>query len=416
MSPIQFLDILLQNLPLYSLILVLTTFSFLYFWKKKFKKYINGLLYLQATSVIVFTNVIFMFITNEISYRSLLIFIGSEIFIISLMCFAYLKLLKIVNLIDIDKKLNSLNNYLFILIGGLLIVSFYDFYLFFNVNTSESRLSHKVNTLYSFVRILSNFVLPPLYILLFHNIHLNNKFKSLVILLVLIMSSIFTGSKSGFIVLIFVNMLLYKDLTSRVTVFKSSKVALWFIIFSFSVAIANIVSMEVDFEHMIIRIIDFAEAPIMVLPFDDPGKTIFLKNSYFSIIYRSFGKLIEDPISSDLSSLFGFRLHEYFYGSNTLVGPNARIGALFYSFFERPMIIISLVFISISVSIISRFHYFFNYSNFTHISFILIVVSSYTDIVMDYNTATSNFATIIALFLFSILFFILKMSYVKSNK
>ena len=174
--------------------------------------------------------------------------------------------------------------------------------------------------------------------------------------------------------------------------------------------------MDVDFDTMVIRIIDFAEAPIMTLPIDNPAETIFNKNSYFSIVHRSLGKLVGDLSSFDISSLFGFRLHEYFYGSNTLVGPNARIGAIFYSFFERPIIVLTILIISFFIYFASRFHSFFKYSNFAHLSYFLILINTYQDIVLDYNKATSNFSTIIALFLFSMLYLILLQSYAKVIK
>ena len=229
----------------------------------------------------------------------------------------------------------------------------------------------------------------------------------------LVLSSIFSGSKSGFLIVLIISFFIYKDLTQVKSIFKSYKNVFYFITFSLSVALFNLIIMDVDFDHMVIRLIDFAEATIMTLPINNPAETIFTNNSYFSIVHRSLGKLVGDLSSFDISSLFGFRLHEYFYGSNTLVGPNARIGAIFYSFFERPIIILTILIISIFINFASNLHSLFKYSNFVHLSYLLILISTYQDMVLDYNKAISNFSTIIALFLFSILNLILKKSHAK---
>ena len=207
---------------------------------------------------------------------------------------------------------------------------------------------------------------------------------------------------------------IYKDLAQVERVFRSSWNVLYFWVMSLSLAMVNLFIMDVDSEHMIIRIIDFGEAAIMTLPIDNPAETIFKNNSYFSIVHRSLGKLVGDSSSFDLSSLFGFRLHEYFYGSNTLVGPNARIGAIFYSFFERPIIILTISIISIFIYFASSLHSLFKDSNSIHLSYFLILISTYQDVVLDYNKAVSNFTTIIAFFLFTLLFLTLKKSHVKT--
>lgn len=416
MSPIKFLEIFLNNWGLFLLIFSLVSIFFFGISKIIFKKYINGMVYVQSTSIIVFSIVFLLFFTDEISFRSLWVFIGSEILILCLMFFAYKNLLTRISSINIINKLNRLNKYLPFFLFCMTIVILYDFYMFYNLNLEYSRLSHKVNLAYSFIRIIKNFFLPVLYILLFHNFYLNNKIKSFLIFTFLVLTSIFSGSKSGFIIILFISFFIYKDLTQIKSIFKSNMSVFYFITYSLSVAIINITLMGVDFDILIIRIIDFAEAPIMTLPIDNPAETIFKNNSYFSVVHRSLGKLFGDVSSFDISSLFGFRLHEYFYGSNTLVGPNARIGAMFYSFFERQLIILTILIISIIIYLASRFHSLFKYSNFIHFSYILILINTYQDLVLDYNKAISNFSTIIALFLFSTLNLILKKSYVKTIK
>jgi len=414
MSPVEFLSILIDNLRLSWLIVIVISITFFGLWKIIFGKYLNGMIYVQMTSILVFSIVVLLFIVQEISNQSFFIFLSSEVFVIVIVSYAYKNLLRITGRLNMNTKLDRLNSHVIVLLSGLLLILLYDFYLFYNLNSGNSRLTHKVSVLYSFIRIFKNFVSPILYILLFHNVYLNNKLRSLVIFSFLVLASIFSGSKSGFLIVLMISYFIYKDLAQVERVFRSSWNVLYFWVMSLSLAMVNLFIMDVDSEHMIIRIIDFGEAAIMTLPIDNPAETIFKNNSYFSIVHRSLGKLVGDSSSFDLSSLFGFRLHEYFYGSNTLVGPNARIGAIFYSFFERPIIILTISIISIFIYFASSLHSLFKDSNSIHLSYFLILISTYQDVVLDYNKAVSNFTTIIAFFLFTLLFLTLKKSHVKT--
>lgn len=404
MKPDELHDLVNLDWVGFLIIISLSSGLFIGIWKLVFKKYTNGLIYVQGTSAGVFAIVTFLLLKDEIQVGAAVVFFGCEILALIVVIFGYKSLLATLSNVEVRRCLARLSRYWVIFTIMLSIVALYDLYLFYSVNYGGSRLSHKVTSLYTFVRILKNFSAPLLYILFYYNLRSQKYTRCFLILTVLISSSIFSGSKSGFLLIILTNYFIFKDLTLAKAV-ASRRAILMFSIMIVATGVLNLFSMGVKSSHLNTRIINFAEAPIMVLGIEDPTNTIFKDSSYFSIVHRSLGKLVGDAKSHDLDTLFGFRLHEYFYGGNTLVGPNARIGAVFYSFFNWPAVFFSLLVYLCFIRKFHHFHTFFKISSFTNIAFLLLLISTYQDTILDYNKAISNISAIIILYLGSFIIY-----------
>ena len=399
MSPIEYYESIVGLLYIYPLFFVIF-YILSRVGKKYYGRYINGLVSINISTAILFTiSIDIYFRIGTVTLYNFLFIIFVEIIVYYIINFFYIKLILIARNID-DKKfiISYKKNAYFIYAITLLEI----IVQLLNVSwDGSSRIEYQTQMWYSPFRILFTFITPVVYFSTY--VFLKNKIYTIPIINVsiLIIISIGSGSKSGFIITIFAVYFFYRDIFGSINISKLKIIAA--IAPVIVIAIYNLAALGVDAKKMGQRISDYAEATTMLISEADPTE-ICVNLSVISKIHRGFGRLFGDEDSLTTNKLFGFALSDKYYGltpdgSSSLTGPNARIGAYALCNFDSYLVIILLlfylfatkfVFFIISISKIFKPVY--------QIAVIIFAFHFLQNLELDYNTAMSDLTGFIIIY------------------
>lgn len=301
----------------------------------------SGIFFAQYTLIINTLPIVSGFHTDSLSLERVLFFIGIE--------FGYLTAIILIYKGILKKRLfylHTLERFYKGKYGTFLILFFIALAVFnwINVPTDgASRIGFMTSRWYSLIKPAIEIVTPAGYLGIFLLMrHKKHRAQGIFLLLAVIASSIFSGSKAGFITSLGSAFLLTSDLKRRFdTVLKNRTkiiigtlaVSLMFVAFS---------RLETTPAHLFRRFFLTADATIMVYFSDNPteaGENV----SMFAKMHRGFARLAGDKSAQNIDTLFGYALNKIRLGKNTFTGPNARIGAYFLCNFQNLTIIFGLI-------------------------------------------------------------------------
>ena len=221
---------------------------------------------------------------------------------------------------------------------------------------------------------------------------------AIIALTLIIAKSIISGSKSGFIIILFTSFLVYRDLFGLT----DKELRINKIIFSIilMVAFLNLQNMGIDLNKLQIRVLSFAEDSIMVYPSSTPTEAC-QDFSIINAVHRGVGRLIGDEDSMQFNALYGISLSNIFYGSNSATGPNSRIGSYTLCSFPGALIIIPIFFVALYLFLL-----WLVFKKMIFSGGLLMILgfpffaSSISLLILDYNSAMSVLSTLILLLIF----------------
>ena len=407
MSPIDYFLEVLENFFLVKIFFIVYA-ALLVFNKLLFKKYLNGLLLLTFNSGIVFSVILDLYLSNRITLEKLSFFIFSDFLIYLIVLVIYFLFIRYNDKEKIYSALFFLNKKYFTLFAIWLVIS-----LIINLNNvswdGSSRIEFQTAQWYSFVRIIAQIMTPITGLIIIFNLYEKNYIKFSILFLLVIATSISTGSKSSFVLFFIEYFLIFRDISVvKFTVRKKTYVTISFILFSFT--LLNFVLLAVDLNGLFERIVHYAESTIMIFPSTNPCK-VCQDQSLLSLMHRGFARLFGDKSAINIDSLFGFALSAEYYGANTFTGPNARIGSYtlcaFPGFKIFIMYFVFIVFISFNYLLITVTSIKYK---FLFITSILLFFHGIQQFILDYNTAMSDFTIILFILLFLFIKLIITMS------
>ncbi|MES2372513.1 MAG: hypothetical protein V4557_08035 [Bacteroidota bacterium] len=405
MNPVEYIIQILDN-PQLFILFPFVLFFLLLINKIIFKRAINGLLMLVFTSAIVFSIIFDFYLNKQIDGYKLIFFGISEGLIYFFVIFLYKRIITSLDKKKIFKILEILNDRLFSLIIFILLIQIVVNLI--NVDWGgSSRIAFQQNRWYSIVRMFAQLTNPVVAMLIFFNARGKEIKKTFWLLFLVICLFITSGSKSGFVFYLIEYYLIYRDIVfddRKISKNKSASIISIVVIAAFF----NFYLLGVDYAKIFERLVHYAEATIMVYPASDP--CVACKGqSLISLIHRGVGRIINDPSSVDINTLFGFSLSAEFYGENTFTGPNARIGSYALCAFPGGRIVILycvlMIFLGFNFLLlkISKLE-----ANFIYISAILLVFHAIQHFIFDYNAAMADLSLIILVLFFLICKFVVK--------
>jgi hypothetical protein len=351
---------------------------------------------LTFTSSIVFAVVFDLFLKNHITTQKLFFFTISEVFFYLVVVFIYKTIIKNANKLKLRLALHILNNKYFIL-----LIIFLLFNIVINtINVSHdgtSRIAFNVDRYYSFIRVINTLFKPIVAMLIFYNIELKNKFKIIILFILLVLESVTAGSRAGFFFYLVVYYLIYVDIfNSKIFLNKISKYFSFFFLALF--AVLTLMYNNLGIFQTLERLVHYGESTIMVYPLNDPTSVVE-GHSMISKIHRGFGRLFGDISSTDIDTLFGYALSIEFYGANTLTGPNARIGSYALSVFPGGQIVLLYAIFLVYL----RFFYRLLKSSLKinpsyYIISMLLIIDGIQQFIFDYNTGMSILTVVIIMY------------------
>lgn len=253
----------------------------------------------------------------------------------------------------------------------------------------SSRIAYQTASWYSPFRLLFQF-LAPVAVMAVFVLAANRRSKTVpaIFLLLIVATSVTAASKSGFVFTLVIGYLLYRDVYGPLRWAKWKKLTVIAVVAVLS--IGNLIMLGVDALKVGERITHYAEATIMLLPADDPTAAC-KDNSTIAKLHRGFGRLFGDRSSMDVDRLFGFALHLEVYGTNTLTGPNARIGAYaLCSFGISDLWLLALAYAACVWFCFLALYLARAAGILVKVAIALLVIHLAQHLSMDYNTAMSD--------------------------
>lgn len=351
---------------------------------------------LTFQSSIVFACVVDLFYKSEISIPSVFHFFAFDFLVTIIVFIIYKKyIINTRKICNIDQVFFYCKKYfllLFILSVLQIIIIYY------NVNEGESRIIFHNERWYSFIKIIGWIFEPLLCIVAFIYLRFSNYRLAIIALSLIIVKSIISGSKSGFIIIIFTSFLVYRDLFGITK--KELKINKLIALLILILAFLNLQNMGVDLNKLQIRVLSFAEDSIMVYPSLQPTEAC-QDFSIINAVHRGIGRLIGDEDSMQFNALYGISLSNIFYGVNSATGPNSRIGSYTLCSFPGILIIIPIFFGALYLFLL---WIVFKKMIFSGGLFMILgfpfFASSISLLILDYNSAMSILSTLILLLTF----------------
>jgi hypothetical protein len=217
------------------------------------------------------------------------------------------------------------NNGAFCVIAVSIIVAFFNWLQ--APTDGSSRIFYMTAAWFSMIKPLMGFVnslsFLGVFILLLNR---RRRWLGYLLMLVVILGSIMTGSKASFALNLFCSYLVLRDLYGDCRMqFKQIDKILILSFISLS-SIAALARLQVNFADLSGRFLLFGEANMLTYFSDYPTSSCD-NVSIFSKIHRGWARLFGDASAIDIDTLFGFALMIKYFGVNPFTGPNARISA-----------------------------------------------------------------------------------------
>jgi len=290
--------------------------------------------------------------------------------------------------------------YLFMLVAVMVMVMIY-----FNASRDGvSRIYYMTAGWYTLVKPVVLILNPFLYlgscVLIFC---LKRKLVGYILVMILIASSVLSGSKASFVLSILYSFLIYRDLFEDYKLRDKSRdllVILGLLMFS---TIYVIDRLRISIDDLWVRMLLFGDANMLAYFSPDPT-SLSTNLTIFARMHRGFARLLGDSSALNVDTLFGYALMIREFGVNNFVGPNARISAYFLVNFSDLYLIFGLIVLVLYFYLFKSILRKVLSDNYALALFCPFVISSLYTASQDFNYIMQSI-TISLLFFFSFAFY-----------
>lgn len=190
-----------------------------------------------------------------------------------------------------------------------------------------SRIAYMTEDWFSFIKPIIQLIMPLAYLSVFILL-LNPYRRSLgyVLLAVVVISNIATGSKASFAISLFTAFLVFRDLAGPGGVNIGKQNILKLSMFVGFAIIFALIRLEVSMADIVDRFFLSGEATILTY-FSDTPTAACANVSTFASMHRGWARFLGDASAQDIDTLFGYALTIEKLGVNTFTGPNGRLSS-----------------------------------------------------------------------------------------
>ncbi len=359
-------------------------------------KFINGLFVSLIFPNSIIGAVVFdLFLKSEVPFAVIFHYLFINLLLTSVVILLYKRAIVLANRkSDINTSLKIAVNYYWLLMA-LTIFNIIMFFLNVDSSSGAGKITFQDAQWYSFVRLFTTFIGPFSILAIFLFITGHHYWRAFGLLSLYILSSILSGSRSGFIFVIIGGLLVYRDLfgipKNDVFLLKKIVIAISFI------GLINFYYMGMDFEKIMVRLLFTAEDSIMVYASPEPTLAC-ASNSQLSNIHRGIARLAGDTGALNFDTLYGIALSNIFYGEGSTTGPTATIGAYVYCAYPGWLIVVFAIIVSIYLALLwFIFRLLIYTSDFFKVFGVPLFLYSVVHAATDYNNMMSAITGLIIL-------------------